>query len=672
VADWFDDQGAGREGFLSEAAFSLAAFINKHVEPFGPAWLNRIEDEALKAVSAVAVGGRAARASRGHEERPDFELAAASYGGQGLSLAPKEEETAETSPAPAPAPAEETPEPPPAQAEETPEPPPAQAEETPEPPPAQAEETPTPAPAQAEETPTPAPEYNPSKVLLLGDSMMLEGFGPPLQRKLKKFEGLTVRRDGRYGAGLCRLDVFDWLKYFDEMLDKYEPELVIITLGANDTQDILNAGGKKRVHVASDEWNEIYGQRVRDLLSRAAARNVRVFWAGLPIMGREPYGARAANINRVVEKACAESSNGRFWDGWLAVADAEGKYAAFAVDAQGRHVRIRAKDSIHLTEKGGEIMAEKFLSETGSWASYEQKSPGPEEESQIGRETPPAPGAAEAPDAGHDAAGEAAPSSAPAANLSEKTLFSKARGQATSYLVVRPEPSPQSPGPFPTIFLLHGAWDRPEAWLSHLGEKTLEELAALHQAVIVMPDGEAFGWYVDGPEAAIETYIMRELLPHILATEPAEPGRLAISGLSMGGHGALTLALKHPGTFKAVSSISGVLDLVAHSGETKLDLSLKLREVLGPPDLNERGWRDNSARQLTEANPRALDGVAVIVAVGRDDRLTLAENRAYADLLDKLEIEHVYNEDEGGHDWRYWAGRIPEHLAFLAEELRKK
>ncbi len=105
----------------------------------------------------------------------------------------------------------------------------------------------------------------------------------------------------------------------------------------------------------------------------AEAAGTRVFWVGLPIMGREPYGGRVKELNQVVAGACETSAVCEFWDAWLSVADQDGKYSVQAKDAEGKTVRVRAKDSIHLTEKGGEIMAEKFLAETGDWADYQQK-----------------------------------------------------------------------------------------------------------------------------------------------------------------------------------------------------------------------------------------------------------------------------------------------------------
>ena len=358
----------------------------------------------------------------------------------------------------------------------------------------------------------------------------------------------------------------------------------------------------------------------------AESAGTKVFWVGLPIMGREPYGGRVAELNRVVAEACgAYDAVCRFWDAWLSVADKDGKYAVQAKDAEGRVVRIRAKDSIHLTEKGGEMMAEKFLAETGGWADYEQKG-----------------------------------------QFLEYSFPSVLRGKETRYFLAAPR---RAEGKLPAVFLLHGAWDGPEAWPEKVGRDELAALAQAHNLILIMPDGEPFGWYLDGPEAPIESYFLEELLPRVLAEHPVDKDRLAAGGLSMGGHGALTWAVKHPGLFKAVSSMSGVTDLSAHGDWRPINQSINIHKVLGAFAENSEAWLRNSALGLTRENPEALKGLPLLLGVGLADDLTLAENRAYHQLLEELKIAHEYREDGGGHDWEYWAGQLPAHVEFLAGHL---
>jgi S-formylglutathione hydrolase FrmB len=412
----------------------------------------------------------------------------------------------------------------------------------------------------------------------------------------------------------------------------------------------------RRINVGDEEWTAIYAGRVADLLARAEARGVMVFWIGLPVMGLEPYGRRVIHINQVVEAVCKVAPNCRFWDSRHAVADAEGRYVAFWSDGLDRSVRIRGRDSIHLTEEGGRMMAEKFLAETSGWTDYRQKGKPAAGFGPVSALRPPAPSAGE---------GEAEEI---LAEVTEHKLYSPARGRETVYVLAEP----RGPGLWPVVLLLHGAWDGARTWREHLGDETLAEWADRWGLILLMADGEPFGWYVDGRESAIETYLMEELLPHLGRTRPEmDQSRLAVLGLSMGGHGALTLALKHPQIFRGAGSLSGVTDLAAHAGDRPLHRQLKIEEALGPAGPGGGLWRERGAAGLTEKFPENLVGRPLLLSVGREDRLTLAENRAYHQLLNRLKISHVYRETPGGHDWPYWAGELPAQLEYMAERLRR-
>ena len=207
-----------------------------------------------------------------------------------------------------------------------------------------------------------SPKVTPNNILIAGDSMILEGFGVALERRLKGLKGLTVVRKGRYSSGLSRPDYFNWMPYLKELLEQYRPDLLVVSLGANDPQDIIDENGKRH-YVATPGWNEQYAARARQFIETAHEYGCFVFWVGLPIMGRAKYGTRIENLNQVVSGVCEESSFCTYVDTWLVLADSNGDYTTFVKSPLGKHIRIRAKDRIHLTEAGGEIMVDHFLEE---------------------------------------------------------------------------------------------------------------------------------------------------------------------------------------------------------------------------------------------------------------------------------------------------------------------
>jgi S-formylglutathione hydrolase len=108
-----------------------------------------------------------------------------------------------------------------------------------------------------------------------------------------------------------------------------------------------------------------------------------------------------------------------------------------------------------------------------------------------------------------------------------------------------------------------------------------QQFAAQHGLMLLAPDtspratgvegadtawdfGHAAGFYLDATQSPwaerwrMESYLMQELLPEVLDHFEADAQRMGIYGHSMGGHGALTLALRHPGRFKSVSAFAPI------------------------------------------------------------------------------------------------------------------
>ena len=80
-------------------------------------------------------------------------------------------------------------------------------------------------------------------------------------------------------------------------------------------------------------------------------------------------------------------------------------------------------------------------------------------------------------------------------------------------------------------------------------------------------------------------------MPYVERAFPVLPKR-GVMGMSMGGHGSFVLALRHPGSFASVSSMSGVMDITRHPDQWKI------RDVLGPMNANKALWQSYSAEDL--------------------------------------------------------------------------
>ena len=537
--------------------------------------------------------------------------------------------------------------------------------------------------AEPEAPPASAPQKPVKKkvgtVLIAGDSMILEGFGPALERELSKIEGLHVVRDGKYSSGLSRPDYFDWPTHLEEILNKYKPDMLVLSLGANDAQDILDEN-RKRHFVGTDGWNSIYSARAENMLNLALEQHVLTFWVGLPIMGLKSYSPKIEVINSLVEEVCGAHENCIFVDTWQVLADDNGSYSTYLKNQEGRHIRVRAKDKIHLTSDGGRLMVEYFMKEAAAEVEFidpehagdsepeKGKSASPPDEARYGRNGAGVENnsAAPAEKVKTESGEQQSKTSPPKADLRLGTLFSEARGKSTQYYAYIPQAVSGGPDKFPVLYLLHGAWDDYRAWKERDGD-VLAEMAGRLGLIIVLPDGDPFGWYADSPfdsRNQIETYIIDELIPQVESSAPVLSGKRGIAGLSMGGHGAFVLALRNPGKFISVSSMSGVLDITRHTRQWELP------RVFGQYDgENIELWEDHSALLLSRRRGDVLKDMSLMVAVSSGDKWTIEENRLFKQELERQGLGFEYVEKPGDHDWKFWKSQLPAHLVFHAKAL---
>lgn len=242
--------------------------------------------------------------------------------------------------------------------------------------------------------------------------------------------------------------------------------------------------------------------------------------------------------------------------------------------------------------------------------------------------------------------------------------YSEALQKETAFNVLMPAEA--EPGQrYPVMYLLHGAWGSYVDWAA---KTDIEKYAEQYEFIIVMPDGGQFGWYVDSPveaTSAYETYITRELVQtvdRLLPTISSREGR-SLCGLSMGGHGALSLAAKHPDLYSCASSLSGILRIAAHPEKYHIE------NRLGAFEAHRDRWEANSVYELSERFVGA--DVRLLFDVGVKDTKTGAfeDSRQCHERFTELGLEHVYREFPGTHSWAYWDEHVQEHLVFHAENF---
>lgn len=255
---------------------------------------------------------------------------------------------------------------------------------------------------------------------------------------------------------------------------------------------------------------------------------------------------------------------------------------------------------------------------------------------------------------------------APAATLQggvaavEIAVQSEAMGRSMPALVFFPPSYARNQeSRYPVLYLLHCAGCDYRTWPEY--SVLVDELAS-RDLIVVCPEAAPRGWYIDSPvrsRSAIETFLIRDLVPRVdreFRTITARSGR-ALCGFSMGGHGAITLAAKHPDLFVSASSIGGILDLARWPRHWGLD------DVLGPLSTNRDSWVAHSAMGLAGRFVKEAAGMQLLIDCGTRD-FAMPENRAFHQRLDDLGVKHVYRERAGDHSMDYCSRHLAEHLDF--------
>ena len=461
----------------------------------------------------------------------------------------------------------------------------------------------------------------PHDVLVLGDGLAIEGLGEALNKALRRKGEVDVTIGPSADVGLTTPREFDWAAALDGALQKVDPTVLVLVVGRNDRQALRDLDGRPARGDGGGRLEDparLYEQRVRGLLTTRGTDQRPIFLVAAP-PAKPRAGRKHPWVEGALEGACGATAGCTFV-GHAFVDPSPGAAAKAVVEALGTRL---------------------------SWERAPEPTPEPVEArwNDDGELILPA-------------------------EFSEDQLqyhASAVRGRDVYFWAFVPRP--ERPGDtFPVLYLLHGAWGSHDDWRQNAQDQ-LKDLAERYGVIIITPDGDPFGWYLDSPVDAasqLETWFIRELIPHVEGASRLPvmkgPEHRAIAGLSMGGHGAFVLALRNPRAFVSASSMSGILDITRHP------TSWELPDRLGPLDRGGRSrWDQHSATVLLRSVPEPETRLLFTVSTG--DSAAYAENEALHEELTRRGVPHEYAEAPGGHTWQYWVSVIADHVAFHAEYL---
>ncbi len=229
------------------------------------------------------------------------------------------------------------------------------------------------------------------------------------------------------------------------------------------------------------------------------------------------------------------------------------------------------------------------------------------------------------------------------------------------YLVVKPDDYSKNKK-YPLLFMLHGHGGDYMQWSEIVD---LSQYANKYDFIIVCPDGNYDSWYLDSPidsSVKFESYFFNQLIPEIFGEYSIDSNNIFITGLSMGGHGAINLFLNHPDFFKSAGSTSGILDLLPFPN------NWGIIKVLGNQETYKDNWINHSAiynlYKIKNLNKK------FIVDCGTED-FAFDVNRRFRDSCAAHGINISFIQTIGNHSYDYWTKSIIKHFEFFKAMIKE-
>lgn len=222
---------------------------------------------------------------------------------------------------------------------------------------------------------------------------------------------------------------------------------------------------------------------------------------------------------------------------------------------------------------------------------------------------------------------------------------------------------------YPVLYFLHGLGDNEQTLFKSGGWNLVEDLQQQHKLgdfLIVAPEGQAT-FYINSADGRVRysDFFLTEFIPYIEGRYSIQRRREArgITGVSMGGYGALRFAFARPELFGSVSAQSAAL-MPDPVGGTGKQLGRMLGDVFGNP-IDRVHWKQNDPVALAKLNRSRLRGMAIYFNCGRDDDYGFAASaEALHRQLASEGVQHEYHLYPGNHSASYFLAHLAETMQF--------
>ena len=251
-----------------------------------------------------------------------------------------------------------------------------------------------------------------------------------------------------------------------------------------------------------------------------------------------------------------------------------------------------------------------------------------------------------------------------AATVKQLNIKSKKMGKNVPAILILPDAYQQNDDRFPVLYLLHGAGGNFMSWAR---SPIPAQLADQYGFIIVCPDGGVTSWYIDSPvdpTFQYETFVAKECVKFVdkhFRTLSDRQHR-ATCGFSMGGYGALYLAIRNPKTFSIACSISGGVDV------RPFPKHWELSKRLGDIETHPENWEAHTVINLAQNLKNGV--LAISFECGTEDFFNSVNKALHQQLLADG-IKHVYAEHPGAHTGPYSLAALQRQAVFIDEQFKK-
>jgi uncharacterized protein len=188
--------------------------------------------------------------------------------------------------------------------------------------------------------------------LWIGGDSLTGSLGPSLGRRTGNSGVVQPVFDSRVSSGLLSPDFVNWPRHGAEDMSRYNPEVSVFIIGANDAK-VLPEGATR-----DPSWRAQYSALVEEMLTVIGGNGRVVYWVGAPVMADAAYSERVQGVNDVFREVAAKHPDVTYVDAYTLFAAPDGSFASTLSVPGGKVARVRAADGIHFTPEGGDLLAE--------------------------------------------------------------------------------------------------------------------------------------------------------------------------------------------------------------------------------------------------------------------------------------------------------------------------